>query len=155
MRERVGHSFIKATMRARKSPFGGELSGHTYWAENYTADSAMIAMVRTIALLQESGKPLSALLAPLRRYHATGEVNFVVADKDARIREVASVFKDGKIDFLDGITVEYPDWWFNVRKSNTEPLLRLCLEAKTAQGKAAGLKRVLAVLGEPEKTVHA
>lgn len=155
VRERVGHSFLKAMMRARGSPFGGELSGHTYWAENYTADSAMIAMVRTIALLQESGKPLSALLRPLKRYHATGEVNFVVADKDARIREIASVFRDGKIDMLDGITVEYPDWWFNVRKSNTEPLLRLCLEAKTAEGKAAGLKRVLALLGKPETSARA
>ncbi len=155
VRERVGHSFIKATMRARKSPFGGELSGHTYWAENYTADSAMIAMVRLIGLLQHASKPLSGLVAPLRRYFSTGEVNFVVADKDAKIREVEKVFADGRIDFLDGITVEYPDWWFNVRKSNTEPLLRLCLEAKTAEGKEKGLKRVLAVLGEPEKTAHA
>ena len=79
----------------------------------------------------------------------------MVADKDARIREVEAAFRDGKIDFLDGITVEYPDWWFNVRKSNTEPLLRLCLEAKTEEGKAVGLGRVLAVLGEPEASAHA
>jgi phosphomannomutase len=155
VRERVGHSFIKATMRERKSPFGGELSGHTYWAENYSADSAMIAMVKTLSLLQETGRSLSSLLAPLKRTHATGELNFVVADKDAKIREVEQAFRDGKVDFLDGITVAYPDWWFNVRKSNTEPLLRLCLEAKTTEGKERGLKRVLAVLGEPETAQHA
>ena len=152
MRERVGHSFMKATMRKRKSPFGGELSGHTYWAENYTADSAMIAMVRAISLVQQ--EPLSELLEPLKRYCATGELNFVVADKDAKIRDVEAAFKGGKVDFLDGITVEFADWWFNVRKSNTEPLLRLCLEAKTAEGKAKGLERVLKVLGEPEKGGH-
>ncbi len=154
VRERVGHSFIKATMRQRKSPFGGELSGHTYWAENYTADSAMIAMVRVIGLLQETGRPLSGLVRPLQRYAGTGEVNFVVSDKDAKIREVEKAFADGRVDFLDGITVEYPDWWFNVRKSNTEPLLRLCLEARTPNLKEKGLKRVLAVLGEPEKSAH-
>ena len=140
-------------MRKKKSPFGGELSGHTYWEENYTADSAMIAMVRAISLVQR--KPLSELLNPLKRYHATGEVNFVVEDKDGKIRDVEAAFKDAKVDFLDGITVEYPDWWFNVRKSNTEPLLRLCLEAKTAEGKAKGLERVLKVLGEPDKSAHA
>ena len=155
VRERVGHSFIKATMRERKSPFGGELSGHTYWAENYTADSAMIALVRVLSLLQETGRPLSGLVKPLKRYAGTGEVNFVVADKDAKTREVEKIFADGRIDHLDGITVEYPDWWFNVRKSNTEPLLRLCLEATTPEGREKGLQRVLAVLGEPEKTAHA
>lgn len=155
VRERVGHSFLKATMRARGAAFGGELSGHTYWQENYQADSAMIAMVRTLAVLHEAGRPLSALVAPLRRYHGTGEVNFTVEDKDARIREIARAFADGRIDFLDGITVEYPDGWFNVRKSNTEPLLRLVLESRTAEGKARLLARVLAVLGEPERSAHA
>lgn len=150
VRERVGHSFLKGTMRARKSPFGGELSGHTYWEENYTADSAMIAIVRMLDAVREGGKPLSGLLRPLRRYAGTGEVNFVVEDKDARIREMAETFRDGKVDFLDGVTVAYADWWFNVRPSNTEPLLRLVLEARTEALRERGLARVLAILGEPD-----
>ena len=99
--------------------------------------------------LSRDARPFSEILAPLRRYPQTGEVNFEVADKDAKIREIAAAFADAKVDFLDGVTVEYPEWWFNVRKSNTEPLLRLCLEGTTQAAFDAGRARVLPLLGTP------
>ncbi len=132
-REMVGHSYIKATMREKNAIFGGELSGHYYFKENYFADSAMIALIEVLNILSRRNVPMSNLIAPLRRYYSTGEINFEVADKDKKIEQIAEHFKNGKIDYLDGITVEYKDWWFNVRKSNTEPLLRLNLEGKTKE----------------------
>ena len=150
MRERVGHSFMKATMRRVGSPFGGELAGHFYYRANYFADSAMITMIEMLNLLRHSGRRLSELLAPLRTYASTGEINFHVDDKAGMIKTLAARFSDGKIDYLDGITVEYPRWWFNVRPSNTEPLLRLVLEADDAPTLAAAKETLLAILGEPE-----
>jgi len=153
IRDRVGHSFIKATMRARGAVFGGELSGHFYFAENYTCDSGEIAMVSALNLLDHSGRALSSLAADLRRYHATGEVNFEVADKSAAIAALRARYRDGRQDELDGITVEYGElgasawWWFNVRPSNTEPLLRLNLEASTAALRDEKRAEVVAVLG--------
>ncbi|MCP5003315.1 MAG: phosphomannomutase/phosphoglucomutase [Planctomycetes bacterium] len=130
-RERVGHSHIKITMREKNALFGGELSGHYYFRENYFSDSGIIALITVLNILSEKNVPMSNLVAPLRRYCATGEVNFMVEDKDRKIDEIAEHFKDGKIDYVDGITVRFKDWWFNVRKSNTEPYLRLNLEGKT------------------------
>jgi len=151
MRERVGHSFMKATMRRVDSPFGGELAGHFYFRANYFADSALITMIEMLNLLRQSGRPLSELLAPLRcSYVSTGEINFHVEDKEAMIRRLAATFADGAVDYLDGITVEYPRWWFNVRPSNTEPLLRLVLEADDREMLAAAKGKLLAILGEPE-----
>jgi phosphomannomutase len=150
MRERVGHSFMKATMRRVDSPFGGELAGHFYYRANYFADSALITMIEMLNLLRRAGKPLSELLAPLRTYASTGEINFHVEDKVGMIRRLAETFGDGAVDYLDGITVEYPRWWFNVRPSNTEPLLRLVLEADDAAMLAQAKGRLLAILGEPE-----
>ncbi|MHC5037176.1 MAG: phosphomannomutase/phosphoglucomutase [Planctomycetota bacterium] len=149
VRERVGHSFIKVTMREHDSPFAGELSGHYYFRDNYYADCGEIALIKMLNLVSGSDQPLSQRVKPLQRYALSGEVNFRVEDKDAKIRELAEVFGDAKIDYLDGITAEYEGWWFNVRKSNTEPMLRLNLEGKTEAAKAEGMKRVLAVLGEP------
>ncbi len=150
VRERVGHSFMKATMRRIGSPFGGELAGHFYYRENFYADSSLITAIEVLNTVRRAGKPLSALLAPFRRYSGTGEVNFHVEDKDGMIRRLAGIFADGKIDYTDGITVEYPDWWFNVRPSNTEPLLRLVLEARTPELLAEAKGRLLAILGRPE-----
>ncbi len=133
VRSRVGHAYMKTIMRDQDIPFGGELSGHYYFKENYYADSGFIAMVKVLTLLSESGKPFSEMIKPLKRYHATGEVNFTVEDKDAKIAELAEKFADAEIDYLDGITVSYEKWWFNVRKSNTEPALRLNLEAETPE----------------------
>lgn len=130
-RERVGHSHIKAAMREKNAIFGGELSGHYYFRENYFADSAIIALIEVLNILSSRNVPMSNLIAPLKKYCSSGEINFKVTDKDKKIKQIAEHFKDGKIDYLDGVTIEYSDWWFNVRKSNTEPLLRLNLEGKT------------------------
>ena len=129
VRERVGHSFIKATMRKVGAVFGGELSGHFYFRDNYVCDSGEIAMVSMLSLLSEAGKPLSELVEPFRKYPSTGELNFRVDDAAAKLAEVKERFKDGDQDELDGVTVRYSDWWFNLRMSNTEPLIRLNLEA--------------------------
>lgn len=150
VRERVGHSFIKATMRKHDSPFGGELAGHFYYRRNYTADSSIGTVIEVLNHLRETGKPLSELVAPLKRYHATGEVNFKVEDKEGMIRQLAEVFADGEIDYLDGITVQFDDWWFNVRPSNTEPYLRMVLEARTRDLMEAKRDVLLGYLGTPE-----
>jgi len=156
IRDRVGHSFIKATMRAKGALFGGELSGHFYFADNFVCDSGVIAMISALNLLSRESRPFSQQVESLRRYHATGEINFHVADKDAAIAELKKRFKDGRQDELDGITVEYGNlgdkewWWFNVRASNTEPLLRLNLEASHAALRDRRRNEIVALLGEPE-----
>jgi phosphomannomutase len=150
VRERVGHSFMKATMRRIDSPFGGELAGHFYYRENYFADSSLITVIEVLNVLRRHGRTLSELLDPFRRYARTGEINFHVEDKEAMIHRLAQIFADGAINYLDGITVDYPDWWFNVRPSNTEPLLRLVMEAKTQAQLNEAKQRLLGILGEPE-----
>ncbi len=156
IRDRVGHSFIKATMRARGAQFGGELSGHFYFAENFVCDSGVIAMVSALNLLARETQPFSALVSGLRRYHSTGEINFHVADKAAAIAGLKSKYASGRQDELDGITVEFGDlgdsewWWFNVRASNTEPLLRLNLEASSAALRDRRRDEIVALLGDPE-----
>lgn len=131
VRTRVGHSFIKQVMAETGAIFGGEHSGHYYFRENYRADSGLIAAVVVLSQLSEANVPLSELLAPFRRYAASGEINTEVKDPLATIEHVAEALKDGKQDRLDGLTVEFDDWWCNVRPSNTEPLLRLNVEART------------------------
>jgi phosphomannomutase len=131
VRTRVGHSFIKQVMAETGAIFGGEHSGHYYFRENYRADSGLIAAVVVLAQLSKANVPLSELLAPFRRYAASGEINTKVKDPHAMIERVAGALKEGKQDRLDGLTVEFEDWWCNVRPSNTEPLLRLNVEAKT------------------------
>jgi phosphomannomutase len=159
IRDRVGHSFIKATMRERGAVFGGELSGHFYFQANHTCDSGIIAMVTALNFLNDPSTrntSVSDLLADLRRYHATGEINFHVADKDAAIAALKERYHDGRHDELDGITIEYGDlgdddwWWFNVRASNTEPLLRLNLEAASAAQRDRGRDELISILGTPE-----
>ncbi len=131
VRGRVGHSFMKALMREHNALFGGELSGHFYWRDYFFADSGVVAMINVLNLLSAEGRPLTELLKPIHRYSATGEINFDVEDKAAKIEEVAEAFNDGEQNRLDGLTVEYEKWWFNLRPSNTEPKLRLNLEAET------------------------
>jgi phosphomannomutase len=131
VRTRVGHSFIKQVMAETGAIFGGEHSGHYYFRENYRADSGLIAAVIVLSQLSEANVPLSELLAPFRRYAASGEINTEVKDPLATIERVADALKDGNQDRLDGLTVEFEDWWCNVRPSNTEPLLRLNVEART------------------------
>ncbi|MGZ4150073.1 MAG: phosphomannomutase/phosphoglucomutase [Actinomycetota bacterium] len=132
VRTRVGHSFIKQVMAETDAIFGGEHSGHYYFRDNYRADSGLIAAVVALGELSASDIALSALLAPFRKYFDSGEINSKVADQHAKLEELAATLSDAKQDRLDGLTFEYQDWWCNVRPSNTEPLLRLNVEATTA-----------------------
>jgi phosphomannomutase len=131
MMSRVGHAFIKEQMRQTHALFAGELSGHYYFRENYYAESSSLAALCVANLVSQSDRPLSELVSPLRRYHASGEINSTVEDVPSVFRRLRERYTDGKVIELDGLSVEYPDWWFNVRASNTEPLVRLNLEAKT------------------------
>ena len=133
VRTRVGHSFIKQVMAETGAIFGGEHSGHYYFRDNYRADSGLIAAVVIMQELSRSAGTMSELFAPFRRYAASGEINSKVADQDASMDALAERFSDGSQDRVDGLTVGYDDWWFNVRPSNTEPLLRLNVEAKTEE----------------------
>jgi phosphomannomutase len=146
VRTRVGHSLIKKVMAETGAIFGGEHSGHYYFRDHYRADSGLIAALLVLERLSEAGVPLSQLLAPYRRYHASGEINSEVEDQLGTIEKVAAAFADGKQDRLDGLTVEYGDWWFNVRPSNTEPLLRLNVEARTEALLEEKTGEVLAVI---------
>lgn len=132
-RERVGHSFMKKAMRDSHAVFGGELSGHFYYRDNYCADSAAITLVHVLNIVTETTLPISQLIQPMRRYHQSGEINFKVENKQEKMDELARRYSDAKIDYLDGVTAQYKDWWFNCRPSNTEPLLRLNVEAKTKE----------------------
>jgi phosphomannomutase len=149
VRDRVGHAFIKKTMAEKHAVFGGELSGHIYFRDYYYADSAAVAFARMLSIMSARPKPLSEIIKPLHKYSQSGELNFQVEDKDAKIRELADHYKTGKVDYLDGITVDNGDWWFNVRKSNTEPLLRLNLEAANQKELDEKLKDLKKILGEP------
>jgi phosphomannomutase len=133
IRTRVGHSFIKQVMAETGAAFGGEHSGHYYFRDNYGADSGLIAAVMVLEQLSIADAPLSSVLAPFRRYHASGEINSRVTDPPATIETIAEAFSTGRADRTDGLTVEFDDWWFNVRPSNTEPLLRLNVEATTEE----------------------
>jgi phosphomannomutase len=127
---RVGHAFFKTRMRDTGAAFGGEVSGHYYFRDFYCADSGTIPALLVLELLSVEGKRLSELLAPLReRYFISGEINSEVEDQDAKMRELEERYSDGEVGWLDGISVDYEDWHFNVRPSNTEPLLRLNLES--------------------------
>ncbi len=128
---RVGHSFIKKLMKETQAVFGGEISGHYYFRDNYRADSAMIAAVIITQILSAGKKSFSEMIKDYVKYFQIEETNSEVKNKDAKLKEIKRKYKDGKIYNIDGVTVEYKDWWFNVRKSNTEPVLRLNLEAKT------------------------
>jgi phosphomannomutase len=136
LRSRVGHSFIKALMAETGAAFAGEHSGHYYFRRNFRADSGLIATMTVLEALCVTGKSLSELLQPLQRYVASGEINTKVDDPHAVIDRVAThfvtAFPDATQDRLDGLTVDLGAWWFNLRPSNTEPLLRLNLEANTA-----------------------
>jgi phosphomannomutase len=131
VRTRVGHSYIKATMAETDAVFGGEHSGHFYFRDFWRADSGMLAALHALAALAETDRPLSALLADYERYVASGEINSTVADQQAKHAEIERAWGGrGEVDHLDGLTVTHDDWWFNVRPSNTEPLLRLNAEGR-------------------------
>jgi len=157
VKERVGHSFLKARMREFNAPFGGELSGHYYFRDNWFADNSEIILLSVLNLISKSDKPFSAMLDELMCYHSTGEVNFQVEDKQAAIDKLKAHFSDAQQDELDGITIAYGDpaandwWWVNLRMSNTEPLLRMNLESDRQEVMEERTKEVMEVLGvEPE-----
>jgi phosphomannomutase len=127
---RVGHAFFKLAMREHGAAFGGEVSGHYYFRDFWCADSGTIPALLVLELLSIEGKRMSELVGSYReRYFLSGEINSEVADQDAKMREIAERHADGEVMWLDGVSVDYPDWHFNVRPSNTEPLLRLNLES--------------------------
>jgi phosphomannomutase len=127
---RVGHAFFKTRMRDEGAIFGGEVSGHYYFHDFYNADSGTIPALLVLEKLSLEGKKMSELLAPYHdRYFISGEINSEVADQQAKLRAIEERFTDARISHLDGVSVDYDDWHFNVRSSNTEPLLRLCLES--------------------------
>ena len=146
VRSQVGHSLIKPEMREQNIPFGGEHSGHFYFRENWFADSGMIALMQCLDLFSEEGETITEAIAPYNTRFRSGEINTKVADADRKMREIAARFSDGTIDHLDGVTVGYPDWWLNVRKSNTEPLLRLNVEGDTKELMERGRDAALAVI---------
>jgi phosphomannomutase len=127
---RVGHAFFKTRMRDTGAAFGGEVSGHYYFRDFYCADSGTIPALLILELLSKEGKRMSELLAPLReRYFISGEINSEVDDQQGKMREIAERYSDGEVSGLDGVSIDYEEWHFNVRPSNTEPLLRLNLES--------------------------
>jgi phosphomannomutase len=148
VRTRVGHSFIKAVMAETGAAFGGEHSAHYYFRENFRADSGSIAALIVLEELNRAGVPLSELRKPFERYAASGEINTRVDDPLAVIEVVAAAYADGQLDRLDGLTVDLGDWWFNLRPSNTEPLLRLNLEAPTPADVARHVAEVQAAMGK-------
>jgi len=148
-RQRVGHAFMKKALRDSHGIFGGELSGHFYYRDNYYADSGMITLAHILNIVSSADVPVSELIRPLRRYHSSGELNFEVDDKQTKMDELAERYSDGQIDHLDGITVLYEDWWFNCRPSNTEPLLRLNIEARKKKLLEEKLSEIEQQLGRP------
>jgi phosphomannomutase len=140
---------MKETMRAEGCVGGGELSGHFYFADNYYSDCGVLAGLMVLDQLSREGKSLKQAADALRVYHSTGEINFKVDDKDAALKAVTDTFRDGEIDHLDGVTVTYPDWWVNVRPSNTEPFLRMRLEANSAELLEERQKQLIELIGPP------
>jgi phosphomannomutase len=147
VRSRVGHVFLKQAMADNQGIFGGELSGHFYFRNNYNADSGVISMCVVFSILAKTGKPMSELIAPIARYPQSGEINFSIEDKDGALnalrKDYGSPSKGATLDELDGVTIDSfikNGWWCNIRKSNTEPLLRLNMEARDK----ATLTRMLA-----------
>ena len=160
-RGRVGHSFMKRLLREKNAMFGGELSGHYYFASCFNTDSGLMAMIKILNLLSNSDKTLSQHIAPLRRYRATGEINYRVEDAAATLQKVKEEFakQNATFDELDGLTVTLGDiteggWWFNLRSSNTEPLLRLNLEAGDEAARDEHLREVQNGLGAEPVAGH-
>jgi phosphomannomutase len=146
VRTRVGHSFIKQVMAETGAIFGGEHSAHYYFRDNWRADSGSIAALMVLEQLSKADVPLSELRKPFERYAASGEINTEVADPPAVIDKVAGAYEGAHQDRLDGLTVDLGDWWFNLRPSNTEPLLRLNLEAPDQAAVDAHTAEVLALI---------
>jgi phosphomannomutase len=135
VRTQVGHSIIKKVMAETGAIFGGEHSGHYYFRDNFRADSGVITALLVLELMSQSDQPLSEMLAPYQRYADSGEINTEVTSPAATVEAIAEheAAAGASVDRLDGLTVDHGDWWYNVRPSNTEPLLRLNVEARTPE----------------------
>jgi phosphomannomutase len=155
VRSRVGHAFIKTKMREENAWFAGELSGHYYYRDMGFTDNAMLTMIHVLNFLSLKSEPLSNLVDPLKKYHSTGEINLHVKDQRAVFSALESAFKNAREDHLDGLTVEYDSWWFNLRASNTEPLVRLNLEANESNLMEQKKKEVLELIRrtDPSMTI--
>ena len=150
IRTRVGHSFIKQIMADTGAVFGGEHSGHYYFRDNFRADSGMMATLMILSILSEDGRPLSELRQEVERYATSGEINFEVKNVSAALRQVEDSVYNVDVDHVDGLTVDYGDGWFNLRPSNTEPLLRLNVEAPTSERVDKIVERVWRILEEKQ-----
>ncbi len=148
-RQRVGHVYMKRAMAEADAVFGGELSGHFYFRDFWYCDSGMLAFIAILNVLTRTGRPLSTLVRPLEQFAASGERNFINDDKEGTFKRLAEKYNDAEIDYLDGVTIQYDKWWFNVRASNTEPVLRLNLEADTDKIVNMKLAELAPLLGEP------
>ncbi|MBR7105141.1 MAG: phosphomannomutase/phosphoglucomutase, partial [Lentisphaeria bacterium] len=146
IRCRVGHAFIKNQMRENDAVFAGELSGHYYFKQNFTAESQGLAFIMLSNLICKKNMPVSELVKPLRKYFSSGEINSKVADVAPILDTIRSRYADGNMFELDGVSSEYPRWWFNVRASNTEPLLRLIVEADTLELMESKRDELLAII---------
>ena len=145
--ERVGHAFIKQRMAKEDALYAGEVTGHYYFKDFFFADPGIIPSLILMEMISKKGKKMSEILAPLEaKYFISGEINSKVADTKAVMQKLAEVYKDGEQHTMDGISVSYPTWHFNVRGSNTEPLIRLNLEAKTREEMERKRDEVLAVI---------
>jgi phosphomannomutase len=151
VRSRVGHAFIKAAMREEDALFAGELSGHYYYRDMAFADNGLLTLVMIANILAATGRTLSELIRPLDRYPSTGEINLRVSEPAAVLAVLAARYRDAELDRLDGLTVTYPDWWFNIRRSHTEPVVRLNIEADTAELLDERREEVLAAIRDAEE----
>ena len=142
---RVGHAFIKSQMREEEAVFAGELSGHFYFSENFNTESSALAIVRIINIILKEKKQFSELVNELKIYSQSGEINREVSNPDKVMKKVEERYRDGKTYHLDGVSVEYKDWWFNIRKSNTEPILRINLEADSEELMEEKIKEILSM----------
>ena len=149
VKSRVGHVFMKQAMAEHDAPFGGELSGHFYFRDNFYADSGAMAFAAVISALVSGTETMSEQIAPLRTYVQSGEINFETPDKEAAMESLIASFPEATVNRLDGVTIELDSWWCNVRASNTEPLLRLNLEASSQSEVTALIAKISPLLGTP------
>jgi phosphomannomutase len=154
VRSRVGHAFIKTAMREEDALFAGELSGHYYYRDMGFTDNGLLTLVMVANILAASGRTLSELVEPLDRYPSTGEVNLAVSDPAAVLAVLAARYRDAELDRLDGLTATYPDWWFNIRRSHTEPVVRLNIEADTRSLLDEKKREVLAAIRKADPGVQ-
>lgn len=148
IRERVGAAFMKKSMADGNAVFGGGLCGRYYFRDNFYCESGLLAFVHVVNVLTDTGKKLSELTRPLQRFRPSGEISYRCPDREASLRRIRDKFSDAEIDELDGVTVRYPDWWFNVRKSSADPVLRLNIEARTRKIVDRRILEVSPMLGE-------